>query len=200
MSILLLGAVALGIVAGRFVPATLLSQLDLDKAAYWMLLSVLLGVGMELGHSTSIWEKLKRLPRISLLLPLTSGLGAILGGAVAAWPLGLGVFAGMAVGAGFGWYSLSSVLLAELGGPEIAALAFLTNVFREILAIVFMPVLFRAGLGIAALTPGGATTMDTTLAIVAKCADEETTVLAFFHGVTLSMLVPILVPLLAGYM
>lgn len=198
MSLLLLTAVALGIVAGRFaLPVGLIPHLD--KAAYWVLLLVLLGVGMELGHAEEIWDKLKRLPKTSLLLPLTSAIGSILGGAVAAWPLGLGVFAGMAVGAGFGWYSLSSVILAEISGAELAALAFLSNVFREILAIVVMPVLFRLKLGIASITPGGATTMDTTLAIVSRCADEETTILAFFHGVTLSILVPILVPLLAAH-
>jgi uncharacterized membrane protein YbjE (DUF340 family) len=199
MSLILLTAVAAGVLLGRFALPVLIIP-HLSSTAYWVLLIVLFGVGMELGHSDTIWERLRKLPRASLLLPFTSALGSLAGGALAAWPLGLGVSAGMAVGAGFGWYSLSSVILAEMSGPELAALAFLTNVFREIMAIVAMPHLFRIGLGIAAITPGGATTMDTTLAIVSRCTDEGNTVLAFYHGVVLSTMVPILVPLLARMM
>ena len=48
----------------------------------------------------------------------------------------------------------------------------------------------------AALAPGGATTMDTTLPIIARTMGSEAALLAFASGATLTVLVPILVPLL----
>ncbi|HSL93262.1 MAG TPA: lysine exporter LysO family protein [Bacillota bacterium] len=197
MSTLLLGCVAFGVLAGVIlIPQSLVPLLS--GSTHYILLAVLFGVGLELGHTRGLITRLKKVAPTSLLLPLTSGLGSLLGGLMGGLILGGGAYAGLAIGAGFGWYSLSSVIIADFAGAELAALAFLTNVFREIIAIVTMPVLFRRGFGIAALTPGGATTMDTTLAIVSKMADQETTIIAFYHGLSLSLLVPLLVPLLAA--
>lgn len=197
MSALLLASVVIGVACGKFlIPQVMVP--GLSSISHWVLLFVLFGVGVELGHTSGLLARLRRVSPAALLLPLTSGIGSLLGGLAAGLVLGLGVYAGLAIGAGFGWYSLSSVIIAEFSGPDLAALAFLTNVFREIIAIIAMPLLFRLRFGLAAITPGGATTMDTTLAIVSKVADDETTLIAFYHGVTLSMLVPLLVPLLAA--
>lgn len=194
MTLLLLGAVVLGIITGRvaihpeFAP-------QLEVYAMWLLMAVLLGIGMELGASTSLLQRVKRMSPAGLLLPVTSGAGTLLGAQAGALILGLATPVGLSIGAGFGWYSLSSVLLVDVAGAEIAALAFLTNVMRELIAIPLIPLLFRLRLGLAAITPGGATTMDTTLAIVSRVADEETTLAAFYHGAILSSLVPFLVTL-----
>jgi uncharacterized membrane protein YbjE (DUF340 family) len=197
MSALLLSCVVLGVLAGVFaIPETLVPFLS--GATHYVLLAVLFGVGLELGHTRGLIIRLKQVSPVSLLLPLTSGVGSLVGGLIGGLMLGSGVYAGLAIGAGFGWYSLSSVIIADFAGAELAALAFLTNVFREIIAIVTMPILFRRGFGLAAVTPGGATTMDTTLAIVSKMAGQETTIVAFYHGLVLSLLVPLLVPLLAA--
>lgn len=196
MTILLLSTVALGVVAGRYlVPSALVPQLG--TYAHWLLLTVLLGIGLELGASTSLLDRLKTLKIKSLLLPITSAVGTLAGASLGAGLLGLSIPLGLSIGAGFGWYSLSSVLLAEVVGAELAALAFLTNVIRELLAIPLISSCTKLGLGIAAIAPGGATTMDTTLAVIAKITDEKTTLLAFYHGVVLSLLVPVLVTLFA---
>ncbi len=197
MSIILLSCVALGVLAGVLVIPPALVPL-LSGATHYILLAVLFGVGLELGHTRGLIARLKKVAPVALLLPLTSGLGSLLGGLLGGIILGSGVYAGLSIGAGFGWYSLSSVIIADFAGPELAALAFLTNVFREIIAIITMPMLFGRGFGLAALTPGGATTMDTTLAIVSRMSDQETTIIAFYHGLSLSLLVPLLVPLLAS--
>ena len=99
-------------------------------------------------------------------------------------------------GARFGWYSLSGVILAKLHSTHIGALAFLTNIGRELLAIcIIPPVAARFG-NLAAIAPGGATAMDTTLPIIARATDGETALLAFTTGVLLSALVPMFVPFL----
>lgn len=196
MTLLLFLTVTLGILAGHYVlPAALVPRLG--SYAMFVLLFVLVGIGIELGASASLVERLKRLRPQHLLLPVTSALGTLLGTAAGALGLGLGLPLGLSIGSGFGWYSLSSVLLAELLGAEIAALAFLTNVARELIAIPLIPLLVRLRLGFAAITPGGATTMDTTLAVISQVTGEETTLVALYHGVVLSLLVPLLVTFFA---
>ncbi|MDP3486678.1 MAG: lysine exporter LysO family protein [Bacillota bacterium] len=196
MTLLLLSTVLMGILAGRYLMPVLLVP-ELGAYAMWLLLLVLVGIGVELGASSSLLERLKRMQPLNLLLPFTSALGSLLGVAVGAMILGVRIPVGLSIGAGFGWYSLSSVLLSEVAGTQIAALAFLTNVVRELIAIPVIPTLVRLNFGVAAITPGGATTMDTTLAIISRVTNEETTLVAFYHGVVLSLLVPVLVTFFA---
>ena len=60
MTLLLLCTVALGILAGRYlVPALLVPQLA--SYAMWLLLAVLVGIGIELGASTSLVERLRKM-------------------------------------------------------------------------------------------------------------------------------------------
>jgi uncharacterized membrane protein YbjE (DUF340 family) len=104
----------------------------------------------------------------------------------------------MAIGAGFGWYSLSGVMLTGLVGAQIGTMALLSNVFREMLSIVIMPLVVKYFGKIAAIAPGGATTMDTTLPVVVRYAGSDMSVISFVSGFTLSMLVFVLVPFFAG--
>lgn len=197
MTLLLLGTVILGVLAGRYlIPGVIVPQLE--TYAMFLLLAVLVGIGIELGASSSLVDRLRRMQPRNLLLPLTSALGSLLGVVVGAIILGVRIPVGLSIGAGFGWYSLSSVLLSEVAGAQIAALAFLTNVARELIAIPVIPTLARMNIGIAAVTPGGATTMDTTLAVISRVTNEEITLVAFYHGVVLSLLVPVLVTFFAG--
>ena len=46
----------------------------------------------------------------------------------------------MAVGAGFGYYSLSSIFITEYKGPELGTIALLSNITREIITLLFAPV------------------------------------------------------------
>jgi len=77
-------------------------------------------------------------------------------------------------------------------------MALLSNIFREMLSIIIMPLVVRYCGKIAAVAPGGATTMDTTLPVVVKYAGSEMSVISFVSGLTLSLLVVVLVPFFAG--
>jgi uncharacterized membrane protein YbjE (DUF340 family) len=87
-------------------------------------------------------------------------------------------------------------MLSQLHSPALGALAFLTNVCRELLAVVISPFLAKRCHYLLAVAPGGATTMDTTLPLISQCTDTQTTLVAFVNGVLLSSLVPVLVPVL----
>jgi uncharacterized membrane protein YbjE (DUF340 family) len=79
---------------------------------------------------------------------------------------------------------------------ELGSLAFLSNVFRELLTIIILPFVVKYLGRITSIAPGGATTMDVTLPIIKETAGEETVIPAFVSGAILSILVPILVPFL----
>ena len=72
----------------------------------------------------------------------------------------------------------------------------MTNVSRETLSIILIPVVARYAGPFAAVAPGGATTMDVTLPLIVKFVGTDMALVAFFHGLVLSALVPVLVPLL----
>jgi len=192
--------VAAAVVAGAFlghagaIPPSLVRSLDTVTT---LLLGVLLFfVGVQVGGNRQAWQVVQRFGLRVLLLPLAVAAGSLAGALAAGALLRMPLTDAGAVGAGFGWYSFSAVLLSRLHSPQLGALAFLANVLRELLAMAVTPYVARHIGRIAAVAPGGATTMDVTLPIVAKAAGEDAAVLAFLSGAVLSLLVPLLIPLL----
>ena len=157
---------------------------------------ILLGIGLEIGHSRASWQALQRLGLRAFLVPAGIAAGSLAGALLAGAAVSLPTNEAAAVGAGFGWYSLSGVLLAQIYSVPTGALAFLANVFRELLAVVTMPLLAQRLVPAVAMAPGGATTMDTTLPIIVRSMGTEAALLAFASGATLTLLVPVLVPIL----
>ena len=125
---------------------------------------------------------------------VATAVGTLAGAALAA-PL-LAVWSltdSLAVGAGFGYYSLSSIFIADFRGPELATIALLCNVMREIFTLLAAPLVARWCGPLAAVSIGGATTFDTTLPIIAQAAGRPYAVVSVFHGCVLDFSVPFLV-------
>ncbi|GAB6876978.1 LysO family transporter [Thermaerobacter litoralis] len=158
--------------------------------------------GYEFGRQwPATRESLRAVRGKALLLPLLGAAGSLAGGWLAGRLTGEPPALALAVAAAFGWYSMAGVLVAQLWGPAAGALAFLANVMRELLTVVAVPFLARlAGRrSWLAVLPGGATTMDTTLPVIAAAArDAGTTALAFVHGLILTLLAPALISWLAS--
>jgi len=195
MTWLIIGTIMVGGALGYWIiPANLLSQLDqITSLALGILI---LGVGIELGQNKEIWVKFKQLGWKVILVPLGIVLGTLLGTTIAGWLIKMPFNESAAIGAGFGWYSLSAVLIAKIYNAQTGTVAFLANVFREVLAILFIPFVATKIGRITSVAPGGATAMDTTLPFVTKAAGPEAGLIAFISGAILTTLVPILVPLL----
>lgn len=168
---------------------------NLNQISTIALAALLLGIGIDLGGNKKLWQSLKDKGWRILLIPFATGVGTVAASTLIAPLLGLALKEGAAVGAGFGWYSLSGVLLAKMSGDALGALAFLTNVFRELLAVLLMPALAKHLGYLTPIAAGGATAMDTTLPLISSVTDQETTLYSFASGAILSSLVPILVPL-----
>jgi uncharacterized membrane protein YbjE (DUF340 family) len=191
-------ALAIGILVGfsGLVPGMVSGNMDTVLMALLCLLLFIIGI--DLSQNRNIVTEIRRIGSRLLFIPLLIAAGSIAGALMISLVIGLTPSYGMAIGAGFGWYSLSSALLAPISGGEIGIMALLTNIFREILSIVLLPFVVHYLGKTAAVAPGGATTMDTTLPFVVKYAGSEMSILSFVSGVILSLMVVFLVPALAG--
>ncbi len=198
MILLIIFVLAGGILAGYFLlPASFVALAV--SSSHWILYLMLFLIGAEMAFTGDIWGKLKKMPKLVFCLPLFSIVGSVLGGALTGLFLNLGFWQGAAIGGGMGWYSISGAILTASLGAQYGAIAFLTNIIRELLTFLLVPLLFELDIGIAALTIGGATTMDTTLPIISRCGGSDVTMIAILHGVVCSAAVPILLSLLVSF-
>ena len=78
-----------------------------------------------------------------LIIAITTILSTWLAGLIGAYLLDMPVNEGLAVVSGFGWYSLSGILLTGLGNPVLGTTAFLLDISREVLALMLIPLLSR---------------------------------------------------------
>ena len=99
----------------------------------------------------------------------------------------------MAVGAGFGYYSLSSIFITEYKGAELGTIALLSNILREMMTLLFAPLMVRWFGNLAPISAGGATSMDTTLPIITRYTGNDYAVVSIFHGFLVDFTVPFLV-------
>ncbi|MDY5241086.1 MAG: lysine exporter LysO family protein, partial [Alistipes senegalensis] len=149
-----------GCVVGLFAPFDLAGS----RVSAYVLYALMFCVGITLGNDRTLAGRVRRLdPRLALL-PVATAVGTLAGAALAApllaeWSL----TDSLAVGAGFGYYSLSSIFIADFRGPELATIALLCNVMREIFTLLAAPLVARWCGPLAAVSIGGATTFDTTL-------------------------------------
>ena len=178
--------------------AGLFSALPFDVAgsrlSTYVLYALMFCVGITLGNDTTLAGRVRRLdPRLALL-PVMTAVGTLAGAALSTLllpPLTAGDT--MAVGAGFGYYSLSSIFIADFRGAELGTVALLCNVMRELFTLLAAPLVARWFGPLAAVSIGGATTFDTTLPIITQSAGKPYAVVSVFHGCVLDFSVPFLV-------
>ena len=195
LTLIILASFILGIMIGRLV-FPLAWREYLPMLTNVALNLTLLAVGLDLGVNSKVFRQILRLGWRVFLAPLGVIIGSILSAILVGQLFGWTWREGAAVGAGFGWYSLSGILITELHSVALGTVALLTNVIREILAILLIPVLARRVGQLTLVAPGGATTMDSTLSLIAAAGPPGSALVALVNGVCLSALVPVLVTLL----
>lgn len=194
MTFLIIFSVVAGVMTGYYLlPSSWYGTTDIVLSIGLCVL--LLFVGMDMGKQKGIFKQIKSIGANALLVPLMIAFGSITGAMLFGGMLGLSFNEAGAVGAGFGWYSLSAVILAE-HSTQLSAVAFLTNVIRELMAIIMIPFIARYIGHYEAIAPCGATAMDTTLPIITRYTSPKTAVAGFVSGVFLSAAVPVVVPIM----
>ncbi|ERI81662.1 lysine exporter LysO family protein [Bacteroides pyogenes] len=185
-------------VLGTVVGLTDLFPFDLadTNISYYALCALMFCVGLGVGNDPQTLKNFRSLNPRLVFLPVMTILGTLAGSAVVSMLLSHRSVADcLAVGSGFGYYSLSSIFITESKGPELGTIALLANICREILTLLAAPLLVRWFGNLAPISAGGATTMDTTLPIITRTAGQEYVVLSIFHGFLVDFSVPFLVTL-----
>jgi len=159
---------------------------------------LLVFVGMDLGLDGTVIDNFKRVGFRILLFPLATIIGTMGGGLLVSVFLDLSLKECLAVAAGFGWYTLAPGIIMEAGYLTASAVSFLHNVMRELFSILFIPFIAKKIGFIETTSMPGAAAMDVCLPIVEKSTRSDIAVYSFVSGVILSILVPVLVPIIIG--
>ena len=195
MTYIILISLGLGIISGyTILPPVIIT--NIDKISTFALCFFILSVGIDIGSNKGIFKDLKKHGFKILLIPLSTVLGSLLGGLICSFIFKMHINVGLSIVSGFGWYSLSGIMLSKLAGVEIGAISFLSNVFRELIAVLAIPLIAKKLNKSSCISIAGATAMDSTLPLISQATDEETVLISFISGAVLTILVPILVPLL----
>ena len=191
-SLIIVGFFVLGIVCG--VMHWLPNLNAFGNVSVWTLYALLFCVGITVGNNTTLLKSFKSLDPRLMLLPLMTIMGTLCATAIASLGMPHRSLADcLAVGSGFGYYSLSSILITQYQGPELGTVALLANIVREVFTLLGAPLLVRYFGPLSPISCGGATTMDTTLPIITRSSGEDFVILSLFHGFLVDFSVPFLV-------
>ncbi len=192
-SLKLCGVVVLGFLLG-------LTQWPLlhhaSTASEYALIFLLFLVGIQLRGSGMTLRQII-LNRRGMLVAVVVLVSALIGGMLAALVLGIPLKTGLALASGFGWYSLSGILMTEAFGPVIGSAAFFNDLVRELVAIMLIPALIGRHRS-SALGLCGATSMDFTLPVLQRTGGNEIVPAAIVHGFVMSLLAPILIAIFSA--
>jgi uncharacterized membrane protein YbjE (DUF340 family) len=185
-----------GILAGLFI----MPESVYDKTGLLMdvgLCLLLFFVGIDLGSNKDIFKNLKTVGFKILIVPAATIIGSLTGGIVCSIIFKLDIFGALAIASGMSWYTLSAIIITPVSS-QLGAVAFLTNVFREILAFISIPFIAKHIGYLETIAAGAAISMDTGLPMVTKNTNQEVAVISFISGVIISLSVTVLVPIFVG--
>lgn len=168
-----------------------LTQTDFSMIALYVLMTL---VGIGIGADKNSWSVLKDMKMKILLVPFGVILGTLTGTLCISWLLPeLRLKEVLAIGSGFGYYSLSSLFITKLSGETLGVTALLSNIMREVFTLLATPILVQYFGKLAGIASGGATSMDTTLPVICRFSGKEWGIISVFSGIVLTILVPFLV-------
>ena len=191
-SLIILSFFATGLLLGisRIFPAEWVQS----NLSFYVLCLLMFSVGISIGQDRNAFRQFRSLSPRMLFLPVMTVFGTYLGVMV------VGLFFRertlteyLAVGSGFGYYSLSSILITQYKGVELGTIALLANIFREILTLLLAPWMVKYFGKLALISAGGATTMDTTFPLIVRNSGKEYSIVSIYHGFVMDFSVPFLV-------
>lgn len=202
-SLMIFLLVVTGMLLGYFLIPRIVSDLDAFEEASgdWIVIGLcimLAFVGFSMGLSDHLKPVLQGAGPGVFLVPVFSVAGSLLGGAVYALLSPLSLREGLAIAAGFGWYTMAPGVISGAGYEIAGAISFLHNVLRETLGIILLP-LFAEKFGcIEAVTVPGTAAMDVCLPIVERSCTPPTIAYSFTTGMVSCLACALLVPLIMG--
>jgi uncharacterized membrane protein YbjE (DUF340 family) len=191
-SLIILSFFATGILLGifRIFPHEFLQY----NVSFYVLCGLMFSVGISIGNDPTFFRQFRNLNPRFVFLPLMTIAGTLLGVmAVSFFLKNRSLTECLSIGSGFGYYSLSSILITQCKGVELGTIALLSNIMREVLTLLLAPWMVRYFGKLAPISAGGATTMDTTFPIIVRTAGKDFAIVSIYHGFILDFTVPFLV-------
>lgn len=192
-SLILCGTVAFGGILG-YVTKDILN-FPLTSSTY-VLVVMIFCIGIQLRNS-GIPVREVFLNRRGIIISLIFIASGLIGGVISPIVLDLTLQQALTFASGFGWYSLSSVLVNDAWGAMYGSIAFFNDLSREILCLFTIPFFMRlypsTAIGLA-----GATALDCTLPIIQKSGGIQVVPLAISFGFIINLAVPLLLAFFIG--
>lgn len=169
---------------------------NITEYSSYVLYVLMFTVGISIGCDKKTLNSLRNQDLRVVLLPIATIIGTTVAALLIA-PLltGMTLREVLAVSAGFGYYSLSSIIITEYSGAEIGTIALIANIVREIMALLLAPLMVRWFSPLGLISASGATSLDTLLPIITRFSGKEFVVISIFHGLVMELTVPVLVTL-----
>ncbi|WP_343564288.1 lysine exporter LysO family protein [Sphingobacterium sp.] len=191
-SLIILAFFIVGVFVGfkGIIPAELLKE----EWNTYVLYALMLLVGVTIGYDRELLVSLRKVNLSIVLVPLATIVGTLLGTFIISFFIrDWNAPESMAVGSGFGYYSLSSIFITQYKGVTLGTIALMSNLMRELLALLMAP-LARKWFGpLAPISIAGATSMDTALPIITQYSGKQYVLVAIIHGILVDFSVPFLV-------
>ncbi|MDR0263352.1 MAG: lysine exporter LysO family protein [Sphingobacterium sp.] len=191
-SLIILAFFAVGVLSGLWdiIPSDLLR----DEWNTYVLYVLMFFVGITIGYDRELLLSLKKVNLNIVLVPLGTIVGTLFGTLVLSlFMKDWSASESMAVGSGFGYYSLSSIFITQYKGVTLGTIALMSNLMRELIALLTAPLSRRWFGPLAPISVAGATSMDTALPIITQYAGKNYVVIAIVHGIIVDLSVPFLV-------
>ena len=167
------------------------SSFLIPNSSFLILCTLMFFVGVSIGSDTNTLKSFRSVNPRLMMLPVITIVGSLAGTAAASALLPhRHLFDCLAIGSGFGYYSLSSIFITEYKGAELGTIALLANIMREIITLLCAPLLIKFFGKLAPISMGGATTMDTTLPIITRTSGQDYVIVSIFHGFCVDFSVP----------
>lgn len=180
-------AVLVGLLAGYYLLPVIPQA---EQLATWSLMLLLFLIGLQLRNAGLSLRKLLMNTQ-GLGIAVVLALSSLLAGVLLIPVLGLPWNDVLALASGFGWYSLSGIVIGDALGPAWGGVAFLNDVLREIIALAIIPLVIGSRPAMA-IGYGGATAMDFTLPVIRSNGGLRCVPVAIASGFLLSFLSPVL--------
>ena len=205
-SLIVVGFFALGCVLGW--SGRLPDIVIENDITVYVLYLLMFQVGLSIGSDKKLKDILGSIRPKLLLVPFATIAGTLVFSALVSLLLTQwSVFDCLAVGSGFAYYSLSSILITQLKesslgvqlATELGTIALMANIMREIMALLGAPLFVKYFGRLSPICAGGATTMDTTLPVITRYSGKDLVFISIFHGIIVDFTVPFFVSFFCSF-
>lgn len=186
--------VVIGMVIGYFLPADYMPP-ENTMTALLMILILLVGIGLK-GSGITLKEVMLNKRGVEMSVIFT--IAVLAGGLIFALVFSdVSLTKGLALSSGFGWYSLSAIVMTDAYGAVWGSVALFNDLVREFFALIFIPMFMRKYPS-AAVGLGGATSLDFTLPVIQQSGGLKVVPLAISFGFIINIISPVLMVLFSA--